>query len=183
VITDLGCYEERYRLTARAGPSLAGGICSFAVLSVGPLSVQVIFIVLSVILVLPWLIGPVCRMVAFRADPVGITLGTDPAGWPFRRVPAVFVHWADVEQIILYPLYPRARSRYAHVQCIGIRRRQGTVGLAPGSKPGSGRPVPGRASGASRKIITWRLDRDRLAAIAAAVAPGIPIVDAGPGPW
>jgi hypothetical protein len=182
VIPDLGCYEERYRLTARAGLSLGGGICSFAVLSVGPFSVQVIFIALSLILVLPWLIGPAARMVAFRADPAGITLGTDPVGWPLRRVPAVFVHWADIEQIILYPLYPRARSRYADVQCIGIRRRQGAWALPEGGHPGPGRAAPGRADALTRKIITWRLDRDRLAAVAAAVAPCVPIIDARGGP-
>jgi hypothetical protein len=39
--------------------------------------------------------------------------------------------------------------------------------------------VPGVAAGASREITGWRLDRERLAAVTAAVAPGIPIVEAG----
>jgi hypothetical protein len=43
-------------------------------------------------------------------------------------------------------------------------------------------PVPGAAAGAARPIITWRLDRDRLAALIAAAAPGIPIVDASTDP-
>jgi hypothetical protein len=178
VIPDLGCYEERYRLTVRAGPSLAGGVASVAALSVAPLSVQVIFILISVILALPWLIGPACRMIAFRADPTGITLGADPAGWPLRRVPAEFVHWADVEQIVIYPLYPRARGRYGFVQCIGIRRRSGTVTHHPErdeSVPGC--PVSGISEGTTRRITNWRLDRDRLAAVTAAVAPGIAIID------
>jgi hypothetical protein len=38
------------------------------------------------------------------------------------------------------------------------------------------------AAGATRPITTWRLDRDRLAALTAAVAPGIPIVDASTDP-
>jgi hypothetical protein len=42
--------------------------------------------------------------------------------------------------------------------------------------------VPGVAAGAVRPVTAWRLDRDRLAALTAAVAPGIPIIDAGPGP-
>jgi hypothetical protein len=185
VIPDLGCYEERYRLTGRAAPSLVGGILSLAVLSAGPLSVQAIFIALSVVLALPWLIGPASRMIALRADYAGITLGADPAGWPLRRIPAVFVHWADVEQIILYPLYPRARGRHALVRCIGIRRRQGAPALPRGNEPDPSRPVPGVAAGATRRITTWRLDRERLAAIIAAVAPGIPVIDAssaGPNP-
>jgi hypothetical protein len=43
-------------------------------------------------------------------------------------------------------------------------------------------PVPGVAAGAARPVTAWRLDRDRLAAVVAAAAPGIPILDAGTGP-
>jgi hypothetical protein len=53
--------------------------------------------------------------------------------------------------------------------------------MAKGNKPAPGCPVPGVAAGASRRIRGWRLDRDRLAAVTAAVAPGVPVVDAGPG--
>jgi len=38
--------------------------------------------------------------------------------------------------------------------------------------------VPGVAAGAARPIKNWRLDRERLAAVTAAVAPGIPVIDA-----
>lgn len=182
MIPDPGCYEERHRLTGSAAVSVAGGVLSLAALSAGPLSVQLIFIALSVVLALPWLAGPASRMIAFRADYAGITLGADPAGWPFRRIPAVFVHWTDVEQIILYPLYPRARGRYALAQGIGIRRRPGALALPPGNEPDSSRRVPGVAAWATRSIITWRLDRERLAAITAAVAPGVPVIDASAGP-
>jgi len=41
--------------------------------------------------------------------------------------------------------------------------------------------VPGVAASATRKITEWRLDRDRLTAVIATVAPGIPILDAGTG--
>jgi hypothetical protein len=37
--------------------------------------------------------------------------------------------------------------------------------------------VPGVAAGATRRITGWRLDREQLAAVTAAVAPGIPIVE------
>jgi hypothetical protein len=39
-------------------------------------------------------------------------------------------------------------------------------------------PVPGVAAGATRPIKNWRLDRERLAAVTAAVAPDIPVIDA-----
>ena len=186
MIPDLGCYEERYRLTGGVVPSVAGGLLSLAALSVGPPSVQVIFIVLSVVLALPWLIGPASRMIAFRADHAGITLGADPAGWPLRRVPATFVPWSDVEQIAVYPLYPRARGRYAMLPCIKIQRRQDAqplpLPLRRGVQPTLACPVPVAVAGANRRIATWRLDRERLAAVVAAVAPGIPIVDTTAGP-
>jgi methylase of polypeptide subunit release factors len=41
--------------------------------------------------------------------------------------------------------------------------------------------VPGVATWATRRITGWRLDRDRLAAVAAAAAPGTAILDAGTG--
>lgn len=42
--------------------------------------------------------------------------------------------------------------------------------------------MPGVAAGATRRVVGWRLDRERLAAVTAAVAAGIPVVDAGTGP-
>jgi regulator of protease activity HflC (stomatin/prohibitin superfamily) len=72
------------------------------------------------------------RAVAFRAGQAGITLGAVP-GKLSGRGPAVFIAWADIDRIVLYP---------------------------------------------ARKITGWRLDRERLAAVTAAVAPGIPIIDA-----
>jgi hypothetical protein len=44
--------------------------------------------------------------------------------------------------------------------------------------------VPDVASGATRRIVGWRLDRERLAAVIAAVAPGILVIafTAGPNP-
>jgi hypothetical protein len=62
----------------------------------------------------------------------------------------------------------------ALVQYIGIQRRQETLGLPRGNEPDPSRPVPRVAARATRRITTWRLDRERLVAITAAVAPGIP---------
>jgi hypothetical protein len=64
------------------------------------------------------------RMIAFRADRAGITLGAVP-GNPRGGRAAVLVPWADIQQIILYPVNPAGRGRYAQVRCIGIQGRPG----------------------------------------------------------
>jgi len=65
------------------------------------------------------------RAVAFRVGHEGITLGAVPGKLTRRRGAAVFVPWADVEQIVLYPAYPGGRRRYGQARCIGIRCREG----------------------------------------------------------
>src|ERR1022692_1389237 len=104
VLPDPGCYEERYRLTGRVAWQLAviPVFLAAAFLLPGALPAQLIAVALA-IPALPRMIGPVSRRIAFRADHAGVTLGADPASWPVRRVPAVFVPWADVERIIIYP--------------------------------------------------------------------------------
>ena len=68
------------------------------------------------------------------------------------------------------------------VQCVGVQQREGSAALPVGNEQAAGCPVPGVAAGATRRVTGWRLDRERLAAVAAAVAPGVPIVDASAGP-
>jgi hypothetical protein len=120
-------------------------------------------------------------MIAFRADRTGITLGAVP-GNPRGGRAAVLVPWADIQQIILYPVDPVGRGRYARVRCIGIQRRPGAPALPQGNEQAPGCPVPDVASGATRTIIGWRLDREHLAAVAAAAAPGIPVIAFTTGP-
>src|ERR1039457_3172818 len=115
------------------------------------------------------------RVTAFRADHAGITLGAVP-GKLSGRGPAVFIPWADVERIVLYPAARRGQGTQA--QCLGVQRREGAPPLPRGNEQAPGCPVPGVAAGASRRITGWRLDRERLAAVTVAVATGIPIVDA-----
>jgi hypothetical protein len=179
---DPGCYEERYRLTGRVALSLAPGLLFLALGIFLHLAVpqRVIALAVGVVLTLPIVIGPASRKVAFRADHAGITLGADLFNLPFR-LSAVLVPWADAERIILYPR-PGPRWGDRDVQCIGIQRRQGAPPLSRGSKPAPGCPVPGVAAGAARRINTWRLDRQRLAAVTAAVAPGVPLIDTSTGP-
>jgi hypothetical protein len=181
----LGYYEERYRLTGSVALSLAASLLAIglALLWHG----QVIFTVAAVLgAALAALGGGVVhaarRAVAFRADHAGITLGAVPGKLPSGHS-AVFVPWSDVEQIILYR-HKRGGVVLREDPCIGIRRREGAPPLPRGNEQAPGCPVPGVAAGASRKVTGWRLDRERLAAVTAAVAPGIPIMDAGtaPGP-
>jgi hypothetical protein len=180
VLPDQGCYEERYRLT---GSAVLGVAASLLAVGLGFLwHTQAIFGVISAgLLVLVALGSGVVeaarRAVAFRADYVGITLGAVPGTMPRRS--AVFVPWADVEQIVVYPAEPRGPGRHETARCIGIQRREGAVALAEGNEQAAGCPVPGVAVGATRRVTGWRLDRERLAAVTAVVAPGIRITDAG----
>jgi len=174
VLQEPACYEERYRLTGRVATSLAASLLALGpgVFSSFPLPVRVFYLALGTVLALPYAIGLASRKVAFRADSAGITLGADLAGWPFRRVHAVFIPWADAERIILYP---GPGYRWG-VECIGVQRRHESPALSArpasaasqGGKPASGCPVSGVAARATRRIVRWGLDRDRLAAVIAA---------------
>jgi hypothetical protein len=185
---DLACYEERYRLTGGAALGLAASLLS---VGLGFLwHTPVVFVVIAVILLVLTVTTPrggvidaVRRLTAFRADHAGITLGAVP-GKLTGRGPAVFIPWADVERIVVYPSARQGLGGQSQVQCIGVQRREGAPALPQDNEQAPGCPVPGVAAGASRAVSGWRLDRERLAATTAAVAPGIPIVDAGtaPGP-
>jgi hypothetical protein len=113
-----------------------------------------------------------------RADYAGITLGRQR--YPLASRPAMFVPWADVEQIILYTGYQEGVPG----PWIGIRRREGAPALPSGNEQDPFCPVPGVTAGATRRIKGARLDRERLAAVTAAVAPEISVIEASadPGP-
>jgi hypothetical protein len=113
-----------------------------------------------------------------RADHAGITLGRQR--YPLASRPAMFVPWADVEQIILYTGYQGGGP----APWIGIRRREGAPALPSGNEQDLFCPVPGVPAWATRRIKGVRLDRERLAAVTATVAPGISVIQAsaGPGP-
>jgi hypothetical protein len=170
---DPGCYEERYKVAGEA-LRLAAGLLAIGVLAavLGSASrPQLIFAALSGLLAIPTVLAMALRPVAFRADHAGVTLGAVRV-LPPR--PAVFIPWADIEQIILYP----AGSGRKAVECVGVQRREGAPALPYGNSWAPGCPVGGVAAGAARRMTHWRLDRERLAAVTAAVAPGIPIVEA-----
>ncbi len=159
MLPDPACYEERARVTGRDGMGLAAGLLA---IGLGFLwHTQAIFLVIGVALATLTVIALARRQLAFRADHAGILLPGEPDRLTARRGTGVLIPWADVEQIILYSSDP---GEQAAVQRIGIRRRTG--GLE------------------ARKITGWRLDRDCLAAVTAAVAPDVRIagVTGTPGP-
>ena len=184
MLPDPGRYEERYRLTY---PVVRGFALSFvpliiAIVSHQPLPWLVLAPVAFVLATVPWLLAVASRKIAFRADMAGITLGADPLSWPFRHASTVFIPWSDAEAIALYQGGAPFGWTYLDDPCIGIQRRPDAPALSRGNKPARRCPVPGVAAGAARPVTAWRLDRDGLAALTAAVAPGIPIIDAGNGP-
>lgn len=186
VLPDPGCYQERYRLTGSAALGSAASLLAIALGLLWHTSAGVVVAVaLGFLAALDLQGGDVLRVarrvIAFRADLAGVTLGAVPGKLTPRGGSAVFVPWADVEQIVLYPAYPRGRGRYSQARCIGIRRRAGAPALSWGNEQAPGCPVPGVAAAVTRRITAWQLDRGRLADVTAAVAPGIPIVDASAG--
>lgn len=110
---------------------------------------------IGVVLVISAVMALARRQLAFRADHAGILLGGKHNGLTTRRGPAVLIPWADVEQIILCSSEP---GDQAPVQRIGIQRRDGAAEAS--------------------KTTGWRLDRDRLAAVTAMMAPDVRIVEA-----
>jgi hypothetical protein len=185
-------YEERYRLTIGAALGLASILALILGIIFGEWAILVpIAIVLALLATVvrqapngfAAAFAAARRMIAFRADQAGITLGAVP-GNPRGGRAAVLVPWADIQQIVVYPANPVGRGRYAQVRCIGIQRRPGAPALPEGNEQAPGCPVPDVASGATRRIIGWRLDRVHLAAVIAAAAPGIPIhaFTGGPDP-
>ena len=189
---ELDRYEERYRLTIGAALGLASILALVLAIILHQWAILVpIALVLALLATVvrqapngfAAAFAAARRMIAFRADRAGITLGAVP-GNPRGVRAAVLVPWTDIQQIILYPVNPVGRGRYAHVRCTGIQRRPGARALPEGNEQAPGCPVPDVASGATRRIIGWRLDRERLAAVIAAAAPGIPIsaFTGGPDP-
>jgi hypothetical protein len=178
-------YEERYRPGGRAAVGLAASVLLVVVGFLWHL--PVIFLPLGAALAVltargAGVIDRVRRTTAFRADQAGITLGAVPDKLTVRRGSRLFIPWTDVERIILYPVHPRGRGGPAAVQCIGIQRRAAAEPLRWGNERAPGCPVARVPAWATRMITGWRLDRSRLAAVTAAVAPDVPILDTSTDP-
>jgi hypothetical protein len=180
VLLNVDCYQELHRLTGRIAGSLAFSLVFLAVGIFFPLPFleRVLYLAFGGVIALRAVAVVAGRMMAFRADQAGITLGSDLFNLPFRFSP-VFISWADIERIVLYR---RLRGQLRGVERIGIERRPEAPALRHGNEPAPGCPVPGVAAGATRLITTWQLDRQRLAAATTVVAPGIRIADFSTGP-
>ena len=174
---DPGSYEERYRLTSGVVLRLAGGLLLVGlglvwqppVISAASviLAIPVIFSALTIAFAMPAVITSARRMIAFRADYVGITLGVMPTSLAALHRPAIFIPWVEVEKIILYEAGSHRWRGNPPVQGISVHRRDGTAA-----------PVTGAASRAACTITGWKLNHERLAAVTAAVAPSIPVIHA-----
>ncbi len=175
---DPGAYEERFRLTSGVVLRLAGGLVLVGlglvwqppVISAASviLAVPVIFSALTIAFAMPTVITIARRMIAFRADYGGITLGVMPTSLAALHRPAIFIPWAEVEKIILYRAGSQRWRGNHPVQGISVQRRGGTASA-----------VTGVASRVACTITGWKLNRERLTAVTAAVAPSIPVIDAG----
>jgi hypothetical protein len=177
MLPDPGCYEAR-RHRGREALRLAAVLpaVGLGLLWHTSLISVVISAALAVLLAIPAVLTLALPLVAFRADHAGITLGSDRL---LPRRPAVFIPWTDVEKIIFYSAYT---DRGGQTEFIGVQRRDGAPALPYGNEQAPGCPVSGVVAGATRRVIRWWLDRERLAAVTAAVAPGIPMIDAGNDP-
>jgi hypothetical protein len=194
MLVDRGCYEERFRLTGRAVVGLVVGLVSAGLgviwdprgLSADSviLALPAFVAVAAVIVAMPGVIAVARGRVAFRADALGLTLGTVPDNVPAVRRPAEFIPWADVERIVLHLAGPGALGSHAQFRTIAVQRRAGAIPLPlPGTQTRRrvSRPVQVQAQASlTRSITGWQLDRDRLAAVTVAVAPGILIIEVGP---
>lgn len=161
VAPDPGCYEVRFRLTGLYAFQISFGL---ALIAIGIFQHQrslygrVIIAVAGGLIVLRYVIPLVSRKVLFRADPTGVTFGR-PA-WLGLFSSTVLIPWADIKKIALYKI-----TRWT--------RRGGRTGSYMVIVP------RGEAHGRGGRIDAWRLDPERLTAVAAAAAPGVPVVDAG----
>ena len=180
LLPDLDCYEERYRLTGRAVFGLAASllVVGLGFLWDSPMLLMVIAIVLAILIAQgAGAVDLARRRTAFRVDKGGIALGAVPDKLTVRRGSPLFIPWADVKSIILYRSSQPARGKHGPVPCIGVQRKEDATPLMWGNEQAPGCPVPGVPTWATRRIIGWRLDHRRLAAVVAAVAPDVTIVD------
>jgi hypothetical protein len=133
VLPDPGTYQERYRLAGDVGWPLFGTLVFAGLGSVWhtPVIYGVFALVAGVLAARAGgVFAAARRVVAFRADYAGVTLGAVP-GLLGARGRAVFVPWADVEQIVLYQAHPGGRGRSA-------RFSASASGAAPGPYPWPG---------------------------------------------
>jgi len=163
---DPGCYQIRFRLTGLGAYAVIFG---FVLIAVGVFQTQsslyerVSFTAVGGLIALREIIPIASRKILFRADPAGSTLGS-PAWFGFSHS-TVFIPWTDIKEIALYKITRRSKN---------FGRAGSYMIIVP----------RGQAQARARRTDTWRLDPERLTAIAATAAPDVPVVDAGDvDPW
>jgi hypothetical protein len=163
---DSGCYAEPYRLTWQNTVIITVGLLSIAA-GAGSVSSTVAaglsLAGLGVLMTAPLAFLIVTRRIAFRADREGITFGPQPVPFmPGRRFFWVSVRWDDVKEIRLDKEPIRGEgSGGKFVRIVPVPRHPGNA-----------------AAGQSLWLAFCRLDVKRLAAVTAAHAPHVAIVDA-----
>ena len=171
-----GLLRERYRLTFPVARSAAFSLVALipAIFSHQPLPWLILCPLVFALATVPWVLTVAGGKIAFRADITRHHARRRPAE---LAVPARLGRVRALVRCRGHRLVPRRRAvRLADRgdPCIAIQRRPGAPALSRGNKPARRCPVPGVAAGAVRPVTAWRLDRDRLAALISAVAPGIP---------
>jgi hypothetical protein len=163
---DPGCYEIGARLTGLGAYAVIFGLVLIAVgvfQTQSSLYERVSFTAVGGLVALREIIPIISRKILFRADPAGTTLGA-PAWFGFSHS-TVFIPWTDIKEIALYKITRRSKNFGPAGSYIVIVPR-------------------GAAQARARRTDTWRLDPERLTAIAATAAPSVPVVDAGDvDPW
>jgi hypothetical protein len=157
------CYEIRFRLAGYEALFPVFGLLFLAggILPPGEsLAPRVFFIACGGLFILPFVILLASRPIVFRADHACITLGPE---LPTLQLSSSFIPSADIDTVSLY-------------KRVGLSNQRG-------KSPGTYIEVvlddmEPAAPWATRRINTWRLDRQRLAAVTATSAPGVRIVDA-----
>jgi hypothetical protein len=174
MLPDPGRYEERYRMTTGAVPVVAVSLVLFGLLfrTEALWATEAIIALALAVLLVPAVAAR--RLVAFRADYAGVLLGAEPRALMAGRGRPVFIPWHEVDQIVLHPDTSGLPGAKGQVGRIEVRRR--TVPPAGDEQA----QEPGTAA-VTRSVRGWRLDRERLALITGAVAPGVPVIEAAPG--
>lgn len=116
------------------------------------------------------------RLMAFRVDQYGITLGGMPL--QYRRQTAV-VPWAEIEAVVLWG---QKTAQLRPIRCVGVKCRPGSAAL-PGPnqnlKPETAARVAPHIEYEvvrdSRTMVLWHIDPDRLTTALRAFAPGVPL--------
>ena len=155
------CYGIRFRLAGYEALFPVFGLIFLAlgIFVPGSVAQRVFFIACGGLFIVPYAILLASRPFVFRADRAGITLGPE---LPTLQFSSGVIPWAEIETVSLYKRVglsnQRGKSPGIYIEIV-----------LKGNEPG--------AIWATRRFNTWRLDRQRLAAVTSAAAPDIAIVD------